>query len=82
MRVLFFDVWLVVFVLMANGIRLKKGFSTGSVHSVRRLSKEAKGKGIAYTQDMDSFWGPPRFSSSLDMECSLVMDMSADNFDF
>lgn len=67
---------------MAKGIRLNKGFTTGYVRSVRCLSKEAKGKGIAYTQDMDSSWGPPRFSSSLDMERSLVMDTSADDFDF
>lgn len=33
--------------MQKKGFRLKKGFPTGSTSSIRRLSKEDKGKGIA-----------------------------------
>lgn len=48
---------------MGKGIKLRKGFSTGSAHGLRRLSKEAKDKGIVCPIDMGTSMGPLRFSS-------------------
>lgn len=72
-----------LFPLIGKGIKLTKGFSTGSTHGLRRLSKEAKGKGIVCPLDMGTFLGPLRFSLSMDIEQNLVLDdMCLDDLGF
>ncbi|KAG5562262.1 hypothetical protein RHGRI_005104 [Rhododendron griersonianum] len=68
--------------MLTKGIKLKKGSLTVSSQSRRRLSKEAKGKGIARPLDIGAPTGKMRFPSSMDRERALVMDMYSDDFDF
>lgn len=70
------------FIMLTKGTKLKKGSLTVSSQSRRRLSKEAKGKGIARPLDMGAPMGKMRFPSSMDRERALVMDMYSDDFDF
>lgn len=69
---------------MAKGFRLRRGLSSDSSHSTDRLSKEAKGKGIAYSVgevSKGNFWLSPLKDYDLDhIERDEILDMLSDGF--
>lgn len=65
-------------IMVIKGFRLKLGSRKGSPSTLKRLSKDAKGKGLSHSQDMASkLW----VSESFDRKRALAMDMALDDFD-
>lgn len=59
---------------------MKKAYSTGSNHTLRRLSKAEKGKGIARSRNLEMPKDILRSSSLDPKEKDLVLDMLLDEF--